>query len=349
MKSILIMIVLLLIAGPAALAQEQAQEPQPLPVSYQLQGVRYEAQGWNNCGPATLTSALSYFGYADNQNRAAAWLKPNNEDKNVSPWQMVAFVNTQIPEIPVYALERHGGTLDLLKLLVANNFPVIIEAGYDPEPNRLGWMGHYLFVKGYDDSTSMFITNDSYLGENVRYPYADIFKYWQHFNYTYMVLYDSGREPELFELLGSDADRDQNILNALQLAAQEANVDRSNAFAWFNLGTNLTLLGEYQRAALAYDEAFKAGLPWRMLWYQFGPFEAYNAVGRYNDTLQLAQRNLNDGGGQYVEETFYYGAVARQGLGQIDRAVDNLRGALAFNPNFTPATELLNALTGSTQ
>jgi tetratricopeptide (TPR) repeat protein len=84
-----------------------------------------------------------------------------------------------------------------------------------------------------------------------------------------------------------------------------------------------------------------------MLWYQFGPFEAYNAVERYNDTIQLAQRNLNDGGGQFVEETFYYAGVAREGLGEAQRATDNYRAALAFNPNFVPARERLNALSGS--
>ena len=32
--------------------------------------------------------------------------------------------------------------------------------------------------------------------------------------------------------------------------------------------------------------------------------------------IDLAQANLNDGGGQYVEETFYYGGLAREGWGR---------------------------------
>ncbi|MBC8100765.1 MAG: C39 family peptidase, partial [Armatimonadetes bacterium] len=132
----------------AANAQDATPVAQPLPAGYLLQGLRYEAQQWNNCGPATLTSALSFFGYSDDQTRAAEWLKPDREDKNVSPWQMAEFVNTQLPDYPVFAMVRYGGTLERLKTLVSNDFPVIIEAGYDPEPDRLGWMGHYLFVKG---------------------------------------------------------------------------------------------------------------------------------------------------------------------------------------------------------
>ncbi len=348
-----VMLGLLLTAAFASSAQEgdpspappMGQQITPLPSSYALAGITFEYQGWNNCGPATLTNALTYFGYADKQSRAASWLKPNREDKNVSPWQMVQFVNSQVPEIPVYALERVGGTLDMLKLLISNNYPVIIEAGYDPEPDRLGWMGHYLLVSGYDDASAEFITQDSYLGPNLRYSYDHIQRFWQHFNYTYIVLYDSGAEPALLDLLGANADPQTNALNALQIATAEATADRSNAFAWFNMGTNFVRLGIMDRAVIAYDEARRIGLPWRMLWYQFGPFEAYYAEGRYQDMIDLARNNLNDGGGQYVEETFYYAGLAREALGERDRAINNLREAVNFNPNFTAAREKLDQLT----
>jgi hypothetical protein len=53
--------------------------------------------------------------------------------------------------------------------------------------------------------------------------------------------------------------------------------------------------------------------------------------------IALAQNNLDDGGGQYVEETFYYGGLAREGLGELERAMSNYNAALSFNPNFSPA------------
>jgi hypothetical protein len=347
---LLLIAALLVLPLGGVMAQEATttEEPAaPLPTSYQLNNIRYEAQWWNNCGPATLTSVLSYYGYTDNQGRAAQWLKPNNEDKNVSPWQMVEFVNTQVPELDVFALKRYGGDITLLKTLIANNFPVIIEAGYDPEPERLGWMGHYLFARGYDDSVQVIITNDSYLGENHNYSYDHIEEFWQHFNYAYIVVYESAREPELLELLGDDADVKQNYINALEIARAEAVEDNTDKWAWFNMGTNFVGLEMYNEAAVAYDQAFALQMPFRMLWYQFGPLEAYNAVGRYNDTVTLAGRNLNDGGGHFVEETFYYAAVAREGLGETQRAIDNYRGALQFNPNFTPAREAIDRLTAS--
>jgi tetratricopeptide (TPR) repeat protein len=308
------------------------------PPSYQLNGAQHIWQGWNNCGPATLTMGLTYFGHGNDQYAAAAWLKPNGEDKNVSPWQMVQYVNSQTVGT-TRATYRYGGTLDQIKTLVSNNFPVLIEAGYDPESDDQGWMGHYLLVIGYDETTGVLITHDSFLGANRNYTYDYIDTYWRHFHRVYIVLYDLPDEARMLELLGSDADERQNAINALEQARAEAIADNNDPFAWFNMGTSFVKLGMYQEAATAYDQARNLGLPWRMLWYQFGPFEAYYQIGRYQDMIALAQANLNDGGGQYVEETFYYAGLAREALGETERALDNFNSALYFNPNFTPAAQ----------
>jgi len=320
-----------------------------LPASYKLENLRFEWQQWNNCGPATITNALTYFNYSDNQDRAARFLKPNSEDKNVSPWQMAAFVNTQVPEMSVNAKVRYGGTLDLIKLLVSNNFPTILEEGYDPEPDRLGWMGHYLLITGYDDAKGVFYTSDSYKGPDRVYPYDDVIKMWKHFNYVFITLYADGYEAQLNTLLGPDADEHANISRSLEKARGEAIADNKDAFAWFNMGSNFVMLGMYNEAAIAYDQARSIGLPWRMMWYQFGMFEAYYRTGRYDDMIALSQSNLADGGGQFVEETYYYGGLAREGKGENDRAVVNFNNALQFNPNFTPAQDALNTLTNQQQ
>ena len=334
-------------------AETEATEDLPLPSEYYLNGFRHESQWWNNCGPATITTALSRFGYSDNQARAADWLKPTGDDRNVSPWQMLEFVNTQVSELPVYALQRYGGTIDLLRTLIANDFVVIIEEGYDPPRAAQGWMGHYLLMSGYDDYNARFITQDSYDGANHPYAYDFIEEFWQHFNYTYLVLFEADREDELLELLGEDADPYENFINTFEIAREEATIDPNDSFAWHNMGAMLVELAKlldndeyYEQAAIAFDQARTVGdgLPWRMVWYQFWMYEAYNAVGRYDETITLAQRALNDGGGHSVEETYYYGGIAREGLGERQRAVANFTEALRFNPNFHPAREWLNQL-----
>jgi hypothetical protein len=350
--SIMLIIVLLVpLAGISAQDGEPTDEGILLPSLFALTGFNFEHQQWNNCGPATLTNALSYFGYASDQVRAADWLKPHYEDKNVSPWQMAEFVNTQVPEIPVYALYRYGGTLDMLKTLLFNGFPVIIESGYDPVSAGQGWMGHYLLIYGYDDDRQVFLTYDSYDGPELAYSYQHIQENWQHFNYVYIVPYLFDNQARLFEVLGSNADEYENLINTLTIASSEASLDTANPFAWFNIGSTLVMiadrLGEdsyYQQAVLAYDNARNLGLPWRMLWYQFGMYEAYLAMGRYDDVIALANQKRDDGGGNYVEETFYYAGLAREAMGDTERAINNYTAVVNFNPNFHPAQERLNAL-----
>jgi tetratricopeptide (TPR) repeat protein len=81
-----------------------------------------------------------------------------------------------------------------------------------------------------------------------------------------------------------------------------------------------------------------------MLWYQFGPYQAYFEVGRYEDVILLADTTLTDR--PYFEESFYYKGLALAAMGNDDGARDNLERAIRFNPNFTPAVEALAQLTG---
>ncbi len=76
-----------------------------------------------------------------------------------------------------------------------------------------------------------------------------------------------------------------------------------------------------------------------MLWYQFGPFEAYYEVGRYDDVLALVQANL--GTTPYVEETYYWTGMVYLARGQIDAARAQFNLALQHNRNFTPAQDAL--------
>ncbi|HEX2033990.1 MAG TPA: hypothetical protein VHS99_07385, partial [Chloroflexota bacterium] len=62
----------------------------PAPPAVRLQNFRHQYQTWNNCGPATITMATSHFGRAETQAQAAPVLKPNPNDKNVGPDELVA-------------------------------------------------------------------------------------------------------------------------------------------------------------------------------------------------------------------------------------------------------------------
>jgi hypothetical protein len=114
------------------------------PATARLYGFTAIKQTWNNCGPANVTMALSYYGWQEDQEYAATVLKPDREDKNVNPWELVSFIND---ESGVRALTRIGGDMELLKQFLAHDLPVIIETGYMPE--GYDWIGHYQTVVGY--------------------------------------------------------------------------------------------------------------------------------------------------------------------------------------------------------
>ncbi|HEX2034000.1 MAG TPA: hypothetical protein VHS99_07435, partial [Chloroflexota bacterium] len=78
--------------SPASPASEGLPGPAvaPAPPSFKLEGFRHQWQTWNNCGPATITMATSHFGRAETQAQAAPVLKPNPNDKNVGPDELVA-------------------------------------------------------------------------------------------------------------------------------------------------------------------------------------------------------------------------------------------------------------------
>ncbi len=315
-----------------------------LPRSARLTGFIYQKQTWNNCGPSNITMALSYYGWQRDQTYAAQFLKPGGrEDKNVSPSEMAAFVNEQSS---VKAIVRMGGSVDLLKSLLANNFPVIIETGFMPE--GYDWIGHYRTIAGYDDNQGMFFLYDSFLGQAnggdpIPETYPALDSMWRQFNRVFIVVYEPQREQLLQSVLGNYWDERAADEIALETATAEATADRTDGHAWFNLGTSLTELGDFDRAAAAYDRARIEGVPWRMTWYQFGPFEAYQGAGRYNEVLSLASSNLSNGA-EYVEETYYWQGRAFEGLGRPNDAASAYRSALRRHPAYTDAQTALTTL-----
>ena len=333
--------------------QPPTATPWPIPPATRMNGFTHVFQEWNNCGPATMVMALTYFGLVHSQRDTALVLRPNPEDRNVTPQEMAGFVNTQDG---LRGVARINGDLDLLKRLLANQIPVIIEIGFDPpgEYQWLGWYGHYLLPVAYDDATQQVWVYDSWLGTsevpqsnadpNGRVlSYADLEADWAQFNRSYIVLYEAEQETLVAELLGTALDDAAMWQASLARAQADAAHDPTNAFYWFNLGTTYNTLGDYGKAATAFDQALAIGLPWRMLWYQFGPYEAYQQIGRYDDVVFLAETTLTDR--PFFEESYYYLGLAQSALGDPQSARANLEKARELNPNFAPAEKALAELT----
>jgi tetratricopeptide (TPR) repeat protein len=127
-----------------------------------------------------------------------------------------------------------------------------------------------------------------------------------------LIIYPPDRESEVMSILGPHADETYNLQHAAEKASEEITQfqGRELFFAWFNYGTSLTNLADYYGAAKAYDQAYEiyadlAAKPWRITWYQTGPYFAYYYTGRYQDVIDLADITLSYSSAQpSIEETW---------------------------------------------
>lgn len=306
------------------------------PTAY-LTGIRHEQQTWNNCGPATISMLLSRFGRTETQREAAKFLKPDKEDKNVSPDELVAYAQSLGYEAQAVV----GGDVNMLRTLVANGIPVIVESWFIPEPNDE--MGHYQLLVGYDEKS--FVFYDSYEGPDLKEDIAKFEPLWKVFNNMMVVVWRPEQRPFVAAILGEwrDATRMHEI--ALSKAQADIEANPQDKFAWFNAGSSLHALGRNNEAVQAFDTAFALNLPWRMMWYQFAPYGAYFAEDRHERVIDLANATLRRV--KNLEESYYWRGRSQAALGNMNAARADFQQALVFNPNFAPAQAALNELAAS--
>lgn len=336
----------------------------PLPATVMLEGVKYEHQHnrLNYCGPANFSMALTYWGWNGNRDVIGKAVKPTDKDKNVMPYELQDYIMDNVPGMA--SVVRYGGDIDTLKRFVAAGFPVVVEKGiYEVDLNgKLGWMGHYAFVTGYDDAQDLIIYQDTYQppgsepGPNRKIKTSTFIEGWRAFNYIFVVVFPVEKQNDVIALLGPLSNEEQAARHALRVAQSEAQTltDIDQYFAWFNVGTSHVALFEYVDAAIAYDYAFNlyADLdvedsvrPYRMMWYQTGPYKAYYYSNRFSDVISLADTTLNDTISEPVlEESLYWRGMAYYMAGKTDLAVKDYRAALAVHPKWIVATNALQDL-----
>ena len=301
---------------------------QPLQNQVLLEPMLHDWQKMNNCAPTTVAMALSYYNLLLTQFDTAPELKGGPQDKNVSPSEIVSYLHSQ----GFGGVVRVNGDIETLQLLVSNDIPVIVEQWLDRPGDEL--TGHYRLVRGYDRSTQEIIVNDSYSGPRLRFPFAEFDRLWRPFNRVYVPVYQPGQEPVVRAIIGGNWDDRRMYELAVETARAETD-SPGDVYTWFNLGNSLLGLGEYAQAVAAFDRAIEIGLPQRMLWYQFGPFEALNRTGQFRRVLELSGPLT----GLALEELHYQRGVAHEGLGQRAAALGEYRRAAELNPRLAKAVE----------
>ena len=321
-----------------------------LPARASVTGIRHEYQRLNNCGPVTIGMALSRWGGTLNQSDIAPKLKPSRGDVNVSPEELAAFARAQGMDVHL----ARGGDRALLRSLLASGFPVIVETWFVTPDS--GGMGHYRLLTGYDDRAGQFSALDSYLGP-LRMDYAKFDELWRSFGRTFMIVTPPSKRAALEGVLDWRADRAHEQAETLRVAEREAE-RRNDAVGFLLLGQAQLDAGDARAAARTFDRAFAAapdrtldptrpawvqgGLPWRALWYSFGPLEAYTRTGQYARVLTLTGAVLRSV--PTHEEAHYWRARALSGLGRTAEAQAAYREALRLRPGYAEARQELNRL-----
>lgn len=319
----------------------------PVPAAFELDGMGLEYQSFNNCGPANLSMNLNFWGWPTTQAVTRSGLRTHADDRNVMLSEMRDFV---MAETNMAALLRYGGTIDTVKRLLANGYPILLERGHtDPDD---GWMGHYSIVTAYDDASQTVRIPDTLLGM-MNLSYDDLMIDWAHFDGIYLVVYPPEREAEVLTLLGPDADPAVNLQNALdQVTARIQELSgRELFFAWYSRGSILVEMQNYIEAALAYDQAFAVysqlspgERPWRITWYQVGVYPAYYYTGRYQDSLNIAMQTINNSLNKELPESWYWAGRAAAALQMANDAISHYRKALEYHPGWALPLEGLAEL-----
>ncbi len=312
----------------------------PLPAQASLTSPEFveprDLQGWNNCGPATLALALRMYGWKGDQQTVAAVIKPKDLDKNVNVEELASYAQSAAG---LAAAVRVGGTLDVLQRLIAAGYPVIIERDFTLEksfwPGDDRWSSHFVLLTGYDQSAGTLTTQDAYYGPDVDVDAEQLVRSWKAFNYVYMVLYPSADAGKVAALLGDEWSEEKAYQTAVTTALQQTQADRTDLYAWFNLGSSYVGLGQYESAWLAFNEARKIGLPQRMLRYQFGPFLAYFHSLRTEDLQILTEYALERT--PTSEEAMLWEGWAQYRLGHKSIALEYFQKALEARPGYADA------------
>ena len=319
---------------------------------------------WNYCGPSSLAMVLSFWGWQGTREDIGKVVKGDPADYNVSPEELAYYVTTQTN---LNAIWRVGGDINLLKEFIANGFPVVVEKGVFFQDSFVGgitWMGHYNVIVGYDDILQQIIVMDPYIGGidnpqegiNFRISYSDFTSEWRSFDYIFMVAYPFDRGNDLFSILGDRADVKNYYTMALAQADAETRTQSGldQFFAWYNLGTNQVGLQDYASATDSYNRAFSTYdslpenlRPFRVLWFEIGPYQAYYQTGHYDWVVTYSTHAIDFAsslGRPLIEESFYWRAMAEVKLGQVDAALRDLRESLKYHPGYLPSLQEIQRL-----
>jgi tetratricopeptide (TPR) repeat protein len=303
-----------------------------------LENLHHEYQTFNNCGPATLSMILNWYGIKTNQHELGSKMRPfqnpegDNDDKTIFTYEFVEWAQ----DYGLMGISRVNGDLELIKLLTSNNIPVVVKTWLNKNED----IGHFRLILGYDESEQIIFQDDSYHGPNKKISYYDFLSMWQPFNYDYIIIFKPEMQDIVEEIIGEEMDETKAWENALDRARAESILDGNNIYPVFNISTSAYHLDDFQTSIESFEKVENA-LPRRMLWYQIEPILAYKETGNFKKVFEKTDKILNGGNRAFSELYIIRGDIFLE-MEEIDKAMSEFELALKYNVNNKRAKDYLS-------
>jgi tetratricopeptide (TPR) repeat protein len=310
---------------------------QLIPITKTIENNYHVFQTFNNCGPAALSMALSYYGINISQQELGQDLRPyqnpqgNNDDKSVTLDELAE----KARKYNLVPFHRPNGSIELVKQFLAYDIPIITRTLLKEDDD----IGHYRVIKGYDDTTREFIQDDSLQGHNLRYSYSLFTSLWQTFDYEFLVLIPPDKKQIAKTILGENADEATAWKNAVESSRNELVLNPDNIYSKFNLSVALYHAGDFQSAVSEF-EMVEDRLPFRTLWYQIEPIRAYYELGDYQRVFDITNNIFNNQNMAFSELYMIRGEIYKK-QGKIETARNEFEKAVFYNQNLKSAQQLL--------
>ena len=297
-------------------------------------------QTFNNCGPASLSMIFSYFGINKSQKELGRELRPyqnprgDNDDKSVTLEEL----SKKSEEYGLAAYHRPNGNIELLKLFITYDIPIIVKTLTKENED----IGHYRVVKGYYDTTREIIYDDSFQGKDLRLSYESFNKIWEKFNFEYLVIIPKDKVMIAEAIIGEDKDINKAWGKAAKNARELVEKYPENIFYRFNLSVALYNTGAFQESVAEFEKV-ESKLPFRTLWYQIEPIQAYFALGDYERVFYLTDEILNNYNKAFSELYLIRGEIHKI-RGDAPAAKNEFEKAVFYNTSLASAKEALDSL-----
>ncbi|GGJ88415.1 hypothetical protein GCM10008939_35640 [Deinococcus aquiradiocola] len=162
-----------------------------LPVRTYLEGLAFDFQTYNNCGPSALSAVLGFYKAQVGQDAIRRATREGNG------YMRVSAIAPELRKFGLRTVTIRNGRLDQVKRLLSLGIPVIVLQWFD----RPGHIAHFRVVRGYDDQAGLVWVSDSMVGPVSYLNYASFDALWNTQGRQMFPVYPDGFDGAVRALL----------------------------------------------------------------------------------------------------------------------------------------------------